>query len=199
MHRFAARTLAAFVVVAGLLTAWAQPADSTTLIRRSTADLTVLSEHVVEGVVSAVESRYHAEHNFVYTYVTIDVAESFKGSLLTNQIVLEELGGEANDMKVTVPSNPEFEVGQRAILFLDVKNDTYYRIHGMAQGKFDVTTHAGTGETIVTRPAEVDASFNYSRDGVLDSTVDPATGRRAYAQFVATIKENADRLSLGGE
>lgn len=199
MHRYAARTLAAVVVVAGMLTALVPPADGTTLIRRSTAELTVLSEHVVEGIVTNVESRYREDHKFVYTYVTIEVAESFKGDRLSNTIVLEELGGEANGMTVTVPSNPVFEVGQRAIFFLDVKDERHLRVHGMEQGKFDVFTNEATGEKIVTRPASVDAAFNYSREGVLDSSVDPATGKRPYARFVSTINEYADRLTVGGE
>lgn len=179
-------------VVAGSV--WTS-ADATTLIRRSTEELTVLSEAVVQGRVTGIEAKWHEEHKFVYTYVTLEVDEVFKGSSVASTIVLEELGGAANGVTVTVPSVPEFELDEDVIVFLDVVNGNY-RCHGFNQGKFSVQSEGG--ELRVTRPLEVEQTFNWSRDGELDSTVEAGTGVRPYDRFVATIEAWKDRLALPG-
>ncbi len=169
---------------------------ATTVVRRSTEELTVLSEAVVEGRVTAVEAKWHDEHQFVYTYVTIEVGEVFKGHGVASTIVVEELGGVANGVTVTVPSVPEFEVGEDVVVFLDIVNDNY-RCHGFAQGKFTVET-GDDGALRVTRPLDVEQAFNRSQQGELDSTINPSTGVRSYERFVSTIEAWADRLTLPG-
>jgi len=170
-------------------------ASGTTLVRRSTEELTVLSEAVVEGRVQSMEARWHDEHRFVYTYVTIAVDRVHKGRLDGQTIVLQELGGSANGATVTVPSTPEFAAGERVIVFLDVV-DGWYRCHGFAQGKFHV--EESPAGTIVSRPEDVELTFGRDANGELDSTIDPASGTRAYDRFVGTIATWADRLSLPG-
>jgi hypothetical protein len=170
-----------------------EAASGTTLIRRSTEELTVLSEAVVEGRVQSIEAKWHEEHRFVYTYVTIAVDEIHKGRIEGSTVVLQELGGSANGITATVPSTPEFALGERVIVFLDVVNG-YYRCHGFAQGKFHVEqTAAGVA---VTRPEEIELTFGRDADGQLDSTVDAASGIRPYDRFVGTIAAWADRLTL---
>lgn len=173
--------------------------DATTMIRFSTEELTVTSELVAEGTVTEIDSRFHTEHEYIYTYVTIDVAQVLKGSSTSSSIVLEELGGTANGMHVRVPGAPEFEVGERVIVFTEWKDNTgHYRTVAMAQGKFSVVEDDATGRLHVVRPEVIESSFAAADDGSLDSTIDPATGRRDYEQFVATVKAWADRLVAPG-
>ncbi len=198
MTRFVSRVVVAMMAVAVLSAAWCETAQGTTMIRRSTEELTILSDLVVEGVVADVESRWHQDHKFVYTYVTLSLDTLYKGSVDGETIVLEELGGTANDVYVEVSCTPEFEIGERVIVFVEVKNDYYYRAHGMCQGKFAITVDYETGEEIVIRQDGVDASFNADHDGQLDSTVDAESGKRFYGTFVQTIRDNADIDELPG-
>jgi hypothetical protein len=176
---------------------WA-PAESTTLIRYSTEELTVVSDYVVEGVVTGVESEFREDHRCVYTHVTIQIDAVYKGRLETPAIVLEETGGSANGITMTIPASPEFALGERVILFLEVKNADYFRVYSMAQGKFTVVTDETTGARTLVRQSGIDETFNRSHSGELDSTVDPETGVRDYDRFVRTVKAWADRLTVPG-
>jgi hypothetical protein len=174
------------------------PAGSTTLIRYSTEELTVVADYVVEGVVTHVESRFLEERRFVYTYTTIEVDKVYKGKLDAPSIVLQELGGTAGGVSAAVPSAPEFVPGERVILFLEVRDADYFRVYAMAEGKFTVVTDETTGARTLVRQSGIDETFNRSHSGELDSTVDPATGIRNYDTFVNTIMAWADRLTVPG-
>jgi hypothetical protein len=151
---------------------------------------------VVEAVVSSTESRFRQDHQYVYTYVTLDVDRALKGTA-PSSIVLEELGGNANGMHVTVPGSPEFEVGEHVIVFLEAKEGSeYYRTVAMAQGKFSIVQDAAGAR--LTRPDVIEATFNRAADGKLDSTIDAATGWRSYDGFVKTVMNWADRLAVPG-
>ncbi len=200
MTRVLLRIAVGMICVAVLNAPWLETANGTTLIRRSTEELTVLSDIVVEGVVQDMESRFDPGRQFIYTYVTLSIQQLLKGRFDGETIVLEELGGDANGYRARVDCSPEFTIGERVIVFLEVKNEDYYRAHGMCQGKFSVVVDPASGQEIVVRQEGVDETFNIDYEGKLDSTVDPATGKRHYAAFVQTIQANADRLSLpGGE
>jgi hypothetical protein len=174
------------------------PAGSTTLIRRSTEELTVLSDLVVEGGVTHVESRFLEDQRCIYTYTTIQVDKVFKGTLDSPTIVLEELGGTAGGVTATVPAAPEFVSGEHVIVFLEVKNESYFRVYAMAEGKFTVVTDETSGARTLVRQPGIDETFDRSHTGELDSTVDPVTGIRNYDTFVSTITAWADRLTVPG-
>jgi hypothetical protein len=198
MSALLSRGIAAIACAIALGAVSSGPALSTTMIRYSTEELTVVSDYVVEGVVTHIESRFREDHQSVYTYVTVQVNEVYKGRLDTPAVVLEEVGGTANGVSITVISSPEFSVGERVILFLETKNADYLRVYGMAQGKFTVVTDGTTGARTLVRQPGIDETFNRSYTGELDSTVNPATGVRDYDAFVGTIKAWADRLTAPG-
>jgi hypothetical protein len=196
-----ARGAVSVVLAASAIALVAPPnvVSATTMIRLSTEELTVTSELVVEAVVSSVESRFREDHRYVYTYVALDVERTLKGSAPSSAVVLEELGGSANGMNVTVPGSPVFEVGERVIVFLEPKEGSeFFRTVAMAQGKFSIVDDVATGGRHLTRPEIIEASFNAAPDGRLDSTVDPSTGRRGYEVFVKTVTHWADRLAVPG-
>lgn len=198
MHQVRGAVLSGFLVAA-LAMAWAAPTGATTMIRLSTEELTVMSELVIEGTVTDIESRFHTEHQYVYTYVTLDVDRVLKGTAPSGQIVLEELGGDVDGMHVTVPGAPAYAVGERVIVFTEWKANTgHHRTVALAQGKFRVVEDAAAGATYLVRPQAIEDSFNTAADGRLDSTIDPDTGRRGYDGFVATVEEWADRLAAPG-
>lgn len=191
-HAWVRRGLALAAVGAATATS----ADATTLVNFSTPQLTVQSDAVVEGRVVDVEARFRDDHQFVYTYVTIEVDGTHKGQLTTDRIVLEELGGTANGVTAVVDGVPEFEVGERVLVFLEAREDDLYKTYGWVQGKFRLETDPATGREIATRSELTDAAFNYSPSGRLDVTVDAASGKRFHDVLVATIDEWADRLTV---
>ena len=196
----AARKLAAALLVGVVMAigAWT-PASATTMVQRSTEQLTVEADYVVEGVVSAIESRVHEDHQFVYTYVTIDIEQRYKGRT-ADRVEVEVLGGVVGSLRVTVPATPQFEIGERVVVFLQMNPSDQIRVYGMAQGKFSVQTDPSTGERIAVRPMDIEATYGRTPGGELDSTIDAATGLRSYDTLIETIAAWADRIvAPGGE
>jgi hypothetical protein len=151
---------------------------------------------VVEGRVVSVEAKFREDHQFIYTYVTIDVDDTHKGRLTTNRIVLEELGGMANGIEAVVEGVPEFEAGERVLVFLEARDEGLYKTYGWVQGKYRIETDRESGRELATRSELTDATFNFSPSGQLDVTVDAETGKRFHDVLVATIDEWADRLTV---
>lgn len=149
-------TALAFVLGGFLaLVAAAEPAGATTLMLNGTTDLSDRSDAIVTGTVKSVEARMHPEHQFIYTYVTIEVDEVFKGSgqLSGRSIVLEELGGQVDRWIHHVESVPRYEEGERVLSFLEDREGDLFRTYGWIQGKFSFELDRQGGE-VLTRPAE---------------------------------------------
>lgn len=101
----------------------------------SVGDAAARAQVVVEGTVTASESRDDALwHRFV-TVVTVKVERAWRGQPTTVQVLL--LGGEVGERVQLVPGEASLAVGERVLLFLEpVPGREQLRPVGMRQGVF---------------------------------------------------------------
>ncbi len=120
--------------------------------RWSDSSLARFSELILTGRVVRVASGWDREVNSLYTYVTIDVADVFKGWIPESQITLKQLGGTIDDIAFDVPGQPTFSEGEVALLFLEVRpRDSTLYTAAMWQGKWDIGLDRVSGQQLASR------------------------------------------------
>lgn len=172
----AGRVLALLVCAIGALAA---TAEASTLVPMSDRDLTASAAAIVEATVVDVEPLYIAERQAVYTYVTVDVERTLKGDVPPGMLVLRQLGGAAAERATVIFGAPEFDEGERVVLFLNADDDGALHVAHLRFGLLRVGTDATTGETIVRREDELP-----ERSAI---TGDPVTTRTPRERFVREI------------
>jgi hypothetical protein len=81
--------------------------------------LTTLADRVIVGEVLSVKSAWEPGHKRIFTNIEIQVAESWKGSsAVGGRILVQQPGGQVDDIESRVYGLAEFHTGQRAVLFL---------------------------------------------------------------------------------
>jgi hypothetical protein len=125
----------------------------------TTQELSAFATLIVSGRVHAVTSRWDPANNTIYTYATIDVAETLKGEPPADgRLVVKMLGGRLPDIELRVAGQAELVAGEDVLLFLETRprDGTLYPV-GFWQGAWRMqasaagTTRAerelpGTGE-----------------------------------------------------
>jgi hypothetical protein len=112
------------------------------VIKMSIKELTTKSDLIVIGKVTDATSKWATDRSNIYTYVTINVEEFIKGSHLTNEILIQVLGGavEGENIAAIVTDMPSFQKGERVVLFLERSHSPEYFLVLTGQyGKFKVT------------------------------------------------------------
>jgi len=131
--RFASVALAALALVG------ANVASATTVMKFSMKDLAVKSSAVVVGRVEDVVARYDTNKE-IYTYITIRVSDSVKGSHKDDVITIRQLGGVVDHIASVVPGMPTFKKGEEVVVFLSQKDkEGYPWVMGLQQGKYTIS------------------------------------------------------------
>jgi len=99
------------------------------------SQLTARADLIVVGQVKEIESRWDPGET-IFTYVTIGVEQSEKGSSGA-EVTLRFPGGEVGEIGLWVSDSPVFQKGEKVKLFL--KGKEIYDIVGLYQGKRPVT------------------------------------------------------------
>ncbi len=191
--RLAWRSAAAPLMLAALVF-HAPVAAATTVVHFGTAQLADRSDTIVRGVVTAVESRMHPEHQFIYTYVSVLVDEVYRGNptLVGSTITLQELGGQVGPRVHEVAGVPRFEADEQVLVFLDNHPSGYFRTYGMVQGKFRFETDARTGELLLTRPADLNEAVMAYPGNATDLTPARPDGNYEAAPLLQSLRELRD-------
>lgn len=114
-------------------------------------ELTVASDVVVDGTVTRVAASWTPDHQGIYTDVDIELADSIdvtvkKRNLKAGQTVtIRQAGGELDGQGFRVIGAPEFEVGERVVLFLQEIQGLRIVV-GLKQGKLPVVKNPKTGQ-----------------------------------------------------
>ncbi|HVF91463.1 MAG TPA: NBR1-Ig-like domain-containing protein, partial [Blastocatellia bacterium] len=174
----------------------ARTGTASTVITPSDDDLIVGARAIVRGKVLSMASTFDPEQNKVYTYVKLKVQEVLKGQLTERKIVIKLLGGQAGENSTTIFGNPEFKIGEKAVVYLDTWPDGSLKVHHMFLGKYTITRDEGTGREIATRaPADANV-IKLQIQGKGNEPSKTITERMELSSFVALIKS---RLSVNRE
>ena len=107
------------------------------LVEQLTLEQLVMgADYIVVGTVTDMISQSDAQHGSINTLVTLSAEDWIKGSL-EGQIVITLPGGEMNGKWLWVEDAPSFQLGERAVVFLEESEDTFTVVGGF-QGKFSI-------------------------------------------------------------
>lgn len=107
------------------------------------------SDTVVLGTVTGITHHGTSTGN-IYRIVKISVESFYKNPLDAETLFIRVEGGELGDRGMWVEDQPEFQMGEEIIVFLQLSDLTYleepiYRVYGGFQGKFHVVGDAAYG------------------------------------------------------
>ena len=137
-------------VVATLILA--SVAHATSVVAPTFAELVAEADCVVRGTVTAVEVRSVAttRGNALRTLVTLDIQECAKGTA-PRQLTLTLAGGTLGGKSTAIAGMPQFQVGDREILFVQGNGRQFCPMVGLYHGRYRVLAEAATGRDYVAR------------------------------------------------
>jgi hypothetical protein len=135
-------------LVAGFALLIAAPADCTILIRQDLRDLVRGAEIVVRARVIANQAAWDAERRFIWTWTSLDVVETWKGTA-SGRIAIREPGGEVGSVGMRVAGTPKYAPGEDVVVFLYRDPQGALRTLGWTQGRFALALDvAGSGALV---------------------------------------------------
>jgi hypothetical protein len=134
-------------VVAVAIAAWllcAGRAAASDAPKWSTEQLAAFADLVVIARVEAIDAAWDADSDAIYTYVALSVDRVLKGTVPHSSIVIKQLGGRIGSVGLHVSDQAQFDVGETALLFLEVRprDGTLYTT-ALWQGKWSVVSEGG--------------------------------------------------------
>lgn len=144
----------------------AAPAPAVASLRLVSDDaLARASAAAARGHVVAVRSRWDAEADAIYTFVTIDVIESWGLANTPAQIVVKQLGGVVGSTALVIGGQAQFTVGEEVLVFLDVRpRDRTLSVAGLEQGKWTLAPSADAAALATREMRGHDPSVVVGRD-----------------------------------
>lgn len=116
-------------------------AQATTIVLPSDEQLIAKAPVIVDGTV--LSSDAVDRDGRIWTETVVSVARTIKGDPGTDTITVREIGGELGDRITRIFGTPEFEVGERVLLFLDPNPHGGFRTVDLFAGKFSEAKTSG--------------------------------------------------------
>ena len=155
MKRFFFKPSVHAIAILIILLCMARPSGATTAIMLTDEDLIASSRVILIGEVKSVKSQWDLSDNYINTYIKVQVSQVLKGRLENEQIVFKQLGGTVGDTSMHIYGAPEYQAGQRVLLFLYTGQDGTLHVAHLFQGKYDVAEDA-KGQTRIKRNVDSD-------------------------------------------
>ena len=175
--------LVLFVVSASL------PLNASVIIKMNFDKIVSDADIILSGRVTQVEAKREQNprtgKNSIYTYVTVESEQVFRGSLKGTAYTFRMLGGAipgepTGEMLVGAP---EFKVNQEVFLFLKNDSSLYCPVVGLNQGRFNLRTDPKTGYRMIYD--------NYNTPvtgGFINNTANGSKDAVTYEQFKAMVE-----------
>lgn len=158
-------------------------ADSTRVW--TAAELSAFASLIVSGRVHAVTSQWDPDVNALYTYATVDIAETLKGEAPADgRIVVKMLGGRLPGIELHIAGQAELVAGEDVLLFLETRprDGTLYPV-GFWQGAWRMpAAGAAVAERMLPGTQEV-------QQLAVTSMRTASSTQRAAATYVAVPQE----------
>jgi hypothetical protein len=125
-------------------------ARGTTVVPPTFDELVSQAEVIFQGAVTDVRSEWAGAgaQRHIVTYVTFRVEEGFKGNVGATYSV-RLLGGTVGGETMEVTDTPKFNVGDRAILFVENNGSQFVPLVGISHGRFRVDRDQTTDRDVV--------------------------------------------------
>jgi hypothetical protein len=114
------------------------------------AELIAKSDVVIHGTVTSTTTQRDAQGEIV-TYVTLAIAEVWKGNINTNTFRIVHSGGVLGEEVQMCSAQVEYRIGEEVVAMLVLNQRGEGVTLGLVQGKFEVETDAKTGEKTARR------------------------------------------------
>ena len=131
-------------------------AHATSVLAPTFAELVAEADCVVRGTVTAVEVRSVAtpRGSAVRTFVTLAVEECAKGTA-PQQLTLTLAGGKLGAKSSVITGMPQFQVGDREILFVQGNGRQFCPLVALDHGRYRVLSDPATSRDYVARDNSV--------------------------------------------
>jgi hypothetical protein len=123
------------------------PASGMTVRKRDFPDLVARAEQIVIGTATAIREGEDVS-GAPATFVTFSDLSVLKGSV-EGELTLRFYGGGSGRYVVRIPDMPQFQVGERAVLFVAGNGRDMCPLVGVWQGRFRVRVDAALGTEVV--------------------------------------------------
>ena len=130
-------TAAVKALLTVVLLAAALPAGARIANQASVEELARASDAVVRGRVVNVSARRSSDGKRISTYAEVETDSVWRGSAPARLTVVVR-GGVVGDIGEKVFGAPTFSQGEEVVVFLGRTDGSFYRVRGLAQGKFSV-------------------------------------------------------------
>lgn len=113
---------------------WTSSGHATTLRYLSSDELVSEADSVVHGRVLAVEPRWTDNMSAIYTSITLDVIEVFKGISKKDTLEFTFLGGNLDGVALMYEHQPSFVPDEEVLVFLRKQSDGSHLLMALSQG-----------------------------------------------------------------
>lgn len=189
MRTHSSRLVAAALLLIGLALL-VVPAEASLIVPMADDDLIVGADVIVLGRVSRIESHRDVTGD-ITTYVTVAIDEVLKGALPGREVTIRELGGQVGDRTAWMFASPHYEVGERALLFMDQWPDGELRTYQFFMGKFTIVTDPATGDVVAARGLPRHVRVLAPPSGAPPAAARSASVSHGLADFTQRIREKA--------
>ena len=131
----------------------AASASATTLVRMSLDQLAEASTEIIRGHVVSQQTLWNPQHTRIYTYTTLALDQTYKGSPPSFPVV-QQPGGTIGKVRVFVAGTVQFHAQAIYMLFLErsAADPSKFLLVGMMQGAYRIYHDAKTQEEMLTLP-----------------------------------------------
>jgi hypothetical protein len=163
-------------LMAFVLILCAAPARALTTAEHSFDELVALSEQILVGTVTDIASAWGQgrEAGTIFSTIRLNAIETIKGPAPDGAYTLKVIGGVVGDQAQFYPGLPQFQSGQRYLLFIRGNRRAMFPITGVTQGFYRVQWDS-RAERLLAVPANGGGSVALGRS--LHGHADQGRGR----------------------
>jgi hypothetical protein len=107
---------------------------------------------IVTGSVQQISSQWNADRSQIQTDVRVSVEKCVKGTSRPSEVTVRLPGGQVGDIVQDSSGNPDFQVGEEVLVFLQSGEEGTVRVVGGFQGKLLLS-----GQRVVERDVPLDS------------------------------------------
>lgn len=198
LRRRRARAVAALLFAAALLLS---PQTGASIAYVTTPEMVAGADEIITGTITATQSRWAAGGR-IYTDVTLQIADTVKGSLnKTSTVSFSVIGGRIGGIVMKTNEIPSFQKGEEVLLYMRQAAPSRLVLYGGIRGKFIVQRSSGKAYVLGAGPEsnvalEEDAktmtdagasSDAASEDAAADAPEEPKVALDDYLDYLRNI------------